>query len=300
MISENNTSLKRPAGASGSPRMSNILGSFLECIIHEILYTRSLYPNDAFSPTRFYGISCHACRHPQVVDYVVDSLHLAVASILSGVSDRMKLILYDDSTDEIFEIYKFQFKVDEIVHIIQKKDSQMSTLDMNQRKIQSFESTAQPSEREELETKIGELERGMRDVLLKIVSLDGTTMGRKRGMKPFPPNATFKLCIQAVNGDLFSSSDTSNQQDIHHSHDSSGDRKTCPELEEALSNGKWFRPDPNTCEFSGHPQQNSAVVVEMDEISATTSRSLKSLHVPSCGISMELDMEYCSSKEMTH
>ena len=57
------------------------------------------------------------------------------------------------------------------------------------------------NEREELEKKIQELDRSLRDVLLKVVSLNGTDLGRiisKRGQGNFSASATFKLCTLRV------------------------------------------------------------------------------------------------------
>lgn len=277
-----------------SPKMSTILGSFLECITHEIIYTRSLYPHDAFSSTRHYGVSCHACRHPKVVEYIVESLSVAVPSIINGVVDQMKIIFYDDETDEIFEVYTFHFQVDSIVQI-QREISNVSHasngLDSS-KKMASFEtSSLEITEREELDIKVGELERGLRDVLLRIVSLDGTIMGRKRGQRQFPSSATFKICLHATQDSHDSSNfslTTTPTQEPH--------KRQCPELEEALKNGAWFRPDTSTCEFTAKSDRNIAVVESgtSENVSDTASRSLKSMNVPSCGVAMELNVEFPS------
>ena len=60
MKRQNNSNFSQP------PRLTIILGSFLEVLTHEIIYTRSLYPHDAFSPTRHYGVACHDVMHVDV------------------------------------------------------------------------------------------------------------------------------------------------------------------------------------------------------------------------------------------
>lgn len=277
-----------------SPKMSTVLGSFLECITHEIIYTRSLYPHDSFSSTRHYDVSCHACRHPKVVEYIVESLSVAVPAIINGIVDQMKLVFYDDETDEIFEVYNFYFQVDPVVEIQKGASNTYHTSNglSSSKQIASFEaSSSEFTEREELDIKIRELERGFRDVLLRIVSLDGTVMGRRRGLRQFPSSATFKICLHATQESQKSSNFSMTTTPTLESH-----KRECPELEEALKNGTWFRPDVSTCEFTAKSDRNTAVVEigTSENDSDTISRSLKSMNVPSCGIAMEMNVEFSS------
>jgi mitotic spindle assembly checkpoint protein MAD2B len=51
--------------------------SFLECAIHNILYTRSVYPASLFTKTRIYNVPVWKSRHPLLVSYIknmVDSV----------------------------------------------------------------------------------------------------------------------------------------------------------------------------------------------------------------------------------
>lgn len=72
-------------------------------------------------------------------------------------------------------------------------------------------------------------------------------------------------------------------------------KRQCPELEEALQNGTWFRPDVSTCEFT-KSDRNIAVVEVGTSVNEcdTASRSLKSMNIPSCGIAMEVNVELLS------
>ena len=109
----NNNPTNNITTKSKRPRLTSILGSFLETAIHELIYLRSLYPHDAFSPSRHLQIAVHACRHPDVVDYIFHTLNdVAVTSIISGSVDGLYLIFYDEATNVLYERYGFEFDFD--------------------------------------------------------------------------------------------------------------------------------------------------------------------------------------------
>jgi len=263
MHSSNRNNIKRK-GNNSVPRLTTILGSFLEVLTHELLYTRSLYPHDAFSPTRHYGVACHACRHPGVVDYIFDTLKIAVPSIISGSVDGLYLLLYDEQTDELLERFAFEFQLEDTVKIIESH-------------------VQNATEREELEGKVQQLERSLRDVLLKVVSLDGTELGRKRGQRQFTGSATFKLCLHTVQDNETAGSDNSQM-------------RACPELDEAMKEGAWFRSDSESCQFNSTPSiidtGDGEYGVDMNNSRGSLTRPLKSINVPSCGLRLELLMEF--------
>lgn len=259
-ISRSNMKRQNNSNFSQPPRLTIILGSFLEVLTHEIIYTRSLYPHDAFSPTRHYGVACHACRHPDVVDYIFETLQVAVSGIVSGLIDGLYLIFYDAETDILLERYALEFQLDETVKIVESQSAHGDAQDVN--------------EREELEKKIQELERSLRDVLLKVVSLNGTDLGRKRGQGNFSASTTFKLCLHTV--EASSPVNAPNGQ--------------CPELDEAMREGKWFRADSESCSFDN----SSITAPDMIDGGGTGSltRPLKSINVPSCGLKLQLLIEF--------
>lgn len=273
-----------------TPRLTSILGSFLEVLTHEILYIRSLYPHDAFSPTRHYGVSCHACRHLGVVDYIFDTLKVAVPGIISGTVEGVYIILYDSQTDELLERYAVEFQMDEMVNIVNSNDGRGS--------IQSSTSTKDTNARERdlLEEKVQHLERALRDVLLKMSSLDGTDLGRRRGHATFSSSSTFKLCVRTRRQDEdadASSASLSNQTPT---------TAICPELEGAMKEGTWFRSDAESCSFTsvapdiidddanmGSRHSNTGDVTNK---AGCVTRPLKNVNVPSCGIQLQLLMEF--------
>ncbi|GFH52447.1 hypothetical protein CTEN210_08923 [Chaetoceros tenuissimus] len=286
--SRNNTN-----DGSFTPKLSAILGSFLEVLIHEILYTRSLYPHDAFSPTRHYGVLCHACRHSGVVDYIYDTLKVAIPAIIAGIVEGLYLVFYDEDTDEIYERFALEFQLEDVVEIQAESLKQPYGTSANR---PNSTNPMDPStlERHALHYKIKQLESNLRDVLLRISSLQGTDLGRRRGRSTFSPSTTFKLCLKKL--------------EIEEG------REVCPpELEDALQNGKWFSPDDDLCQFSSSNNSFQKPSAKMSDSShadhlenhvnqcskkgrnhlgSVVTRPLKSVGIPSCGLSLQMLYEF--------
>jgi hypothetical protein len=261
-----NVSTKRQ-NPTTTPNLTKIIGSFLEVMTHEILFNSSLYPFDAFSPTRHYGVTCHACRHPDVVDYIFETLKVAVPGIISGIVDEISIILYDSQTDKILEKYIFEFELDETVKIA---EMDFSTHDLT------------VSERKLLEEVILNLERSLRDILLRISTLDGTDLGRKRGKKRFSSTATFKICVhtKSLEGRHAGGNNVSPSVGGY------------PELQGAIEEGKWLMANEEYCNFATNPNNvTSNVDDEIDQNSGFVMRPLKSVSVPSCGMNIQLLLE---------
>lgn len=254
---------------SQPPRLTAILGSFLEVIVHEIIYTRTLYPRDAFSPTRHYGVACHACRHPDVVNYIFETLQVAVPGIVSGVIDGMHLVIYDTATDELMERYSMEFQLDETFQAIIQFSSA------------AHSEGHDTKEGREIEQKMQELERSLRDMLLKVVSLEGTNLGsstRGKAGFTFTDSTTFKLCLHSAKASEEESSPPS----------ASNSSRNCLELDEAMKEGKWFRADSLSCSFG---DSSTPTMMDVDGTKSLT-RPLKSINVHSCGLKAQLFMEF--------
>ncbi len=238
-----------------------------------------------------------------------------MAGIVSGLVDGLYLIFYDSETDELLERFAFEFQLDDTVHIVNASgegaagassasdgsafaQGGANAYAKGSRSNSSNSARVGVDERQELERKIQELERSLRDVLLKIVSLDGTDMGRKRGQANFSPSVTFKLCLHTV-GDPSQSSSPSSPSSKNST------RPKCPELEEATSQGKWFRADSESCSFrrptveTGTPEEENALMTSATPSDQSSSRRgecvtrpLKSINVPSCGLNLQLMVEF--------
>jgi HORMA domain. len=259
----------RRQSTTTAPNLTKIIGSFIEVITHEILFTSSLYPFDAFSPTRHYGVTCHACRHPDVVDYIFETLKVAVPGIISGIVDELCIILYDSETDKVLEKYTLEFELDETVNIAEMDSSTHHDQTVSERKV--------------LDEVILNLERSLRDILLRISTLDGTDLGRKRGQKKFSSTATFKICVHTKNLKGRHTTGSNASQDVGE----------YPELQGAIEEGKWSMADEEYSNFSRN--SNNATMHNVNETNVKANefvmRPLKSVHVPSCGMNIQLLME---------
>jgi hypothetical protein len=248
---------------SPSCTLSCIIGSALEATLHEILYTRFLYPRDAFAATRYLAVTCHACRHPGVVQYIRDTLIVAVPALISGFVDELLLVFYDTEEardgrkrDRVLEKFVFSFDVEAMVHarLVFQQDEQFFKTTSTAHDDESFKTVAQ---------RIQDVQRSMRDVLLKIISMDGTDLGRKRGQTVFTDTATFKICLHRSNV----------QSDMKRA------KMTCEHLQQAMEKGLWISPEECPCDISH------------EHVEQTKTRPIRSIHVPSCGFKMQLVME---------
>lgn len=78
-----------------------LLSATLECWAHSILYNKHIYPKDTFGPTRFLGVRCHVCRHPEVVSYVRDTIAVAVPALIENAADELVLYLTSENEEEL-------------------------------------------------------------------------------------------------------------------------------------------------------------------------------------------------------
>lgn len=72
------------------------LCNFIECAIHNILYTREVYPPNLFKKVRIYNVPVWKCRHPVLIAYIknmVDSLRPLFAG---GFVDKFCLVICED------------------------------------------------------------------------------------------------------------------------------------------------------------------------------------------------------------
>ncbi len=60
----------------------DLVCEYCEAAIHEILYLRNIYDRDIFQRERLYGIALHKSRHPDLNQYIADSLLSLKVSLL--------------------------------------------------------------------------------------------------------------------------------------------------------------------------------------------------------------------------
>lgn len=56
----------------------------VEVAVHTLLYTRHIYPSDAFIPRTKWGVTVQMMRFPMVIDYVGAALEASMAQIAHG------------------------------------------------------------------------------------------------------------------------------------------------------------------------------------------------------------------------
>lgn len=246
-------------------RLTTILGSALEVIVHQLLYSRKLYPKDAFAPARYLGVQCYACRDPGVVNYIYNTLAVAVPAICTGNVTELSLVFYDD--DQTLErfVWKFSLKNEEIQlldssnnsynnqpdTIHHDETSNYSSSKAHHHLDNSVHHTINKEDRTMILNRIRDLERAMRDILLRIISF-GSSGSRKRHIE-FSDNATFKLCVRT----------------------SPNNNSLCLEIQKALHEGKWNRSDENN---------------DNGNVTVPKTRTLKCVHSPMCGLKVEMYM----------
>ena len=244
------------------------------------------------------------------MDYIYDTLKVAIPGIVSGRVDGVYLIIYDEGNGGgnsigvenehgLLERFVMEFDLDDIVHIASGDDRKLS-------------GGRGRMERDELDAKIQELERSLRDVLLKVVSLDGTDLGRKRGRAQFPPSATSKLCLHTPNESSMSLSMGGNSECDGGTSGNTTERNQqihCPELDQAITDGAWFRADSESCSFANNAsnvgidggsngfidtgdEDGSNGAVDKANGIGSVIRPLKSVNVPSCGLRIQLMAEF--------
>lgn len=164
-------------------KWSALLSSTLETWCHQVLYARQVYPRDTFTPTRFLGIACFANRHPGVVSYISDTIQVAVPAFLSGSVNEVSLVVMKDSFT-ISEIFTLTFS-----NLAQIEGEPHGLLEW--------------------------LERGMRELVLSVLSLQGSPHDR------LGDDASFKLSMR-----------TASDVDAY-----------CPEITQAIKDGTLYRPN---------------------------------------------------------
>ena len=114
------------------------------------------------------------------------------------------------------------------------------------------------------------------------------SLSRRRGGKNvFTETATFKICLHCIennkSGDGENAMEENEEDEI---------LKKCPELNEAMQNGKWFQSDRESYEIGGGGGESGGSGVGGAEKNCSSlTRPLKSVNAPSCGLRMQLLME---------
>ena len=273
------------ANAASNSSFSSLLGCTMESIIHELLYSRAIYPLDSFVHHRHLSVRFHCSRVPQVCDYISNFLKIAIPSIISGIGDSISLIILEEEvanlstangnissisedgqqqqqqqqqqrigTTKILERFVFQFQMDSVIYGEDKKPKPITLESHDGGSMMQHEAMKRDTELA-MEAK-SQMERSMRDCLLQVLTL----RGRRKSKNENAENLSFKLCLHVAGED----GNNIQQQD-------GADKLSCPELMNALKHGDWFQPEQSSCVTGSN-----------------LVRPIRNVNVPTCGIKMTM------------
>jgi hypothetical protein len=186
-----------------SLQWSALLSATLETWCHQVLYARQVYPRDTFKATRFLGIACFANRHPGVVSYISDTVQEAVPALLSKSVNQVSLVVMKD-TFTISET--FTLTLSNLAQVLEGEPQGL----------------------------LEALERGMRELILSVKSLEGSPHTR------LGDDASFKISMRTTTDVV----------------------TYCPEITKAIESGTWYRPN-----VDGSDQTQTGSVRPLHEIS---------------------------------
>ena len=296
------------AMAKQSSNFTTLLSSTLSAIIHQLLYSRAIYPPDSFVLYRFLGVRCHASRVPAVCAYIDDFLSVAVPSVVDGVGEAIILIVMEEellegrkNTTKNLERFEFKFdlehdigpsmvedrsiyqeynaKIQEAAAIQYEAEmtkSQLRTEDydamMYEAEIKKTEAMSMKSEVEKHDAHIANEARTKLEYSMKQCLLSVLALRRrKKRIGEITENLSFKLCMRTT-----SKASEATLGDIE-----------CPQLKKALRNGQWYEPKETSCIVSKKNDGN-----KNDSCSRRVLfRPIKEVKLTSCGMNMSLGME---------
>ncbi|KAJ8974092.1 hypothetical protein NQ317_011611 [Molorchus minor] len=86
--------------------VANILCEFFEVVVHNILYARKLYPETIFAAKKKYGIAVYQSIHPDVNDYINQSLKAVNFHAKNNHLKRLYVCFH--KSEKISEKYVFE------------------------------------------------------------------------------------------------------------------------------------------------------------------------------------------------
>ena len=203
-----------------------------------MLYMRRVYPIDTFARHNgFLGItSCQACRHPDVVSYISNTIEAAVPALLDGTATDLTLHIVERdayTSTTLMEWETFALRMS----------------DLNQELLQQRDKHLPKACRFTKHDLLQELETGLRNLILQVLRLPHAYVGANRGRhtnnNDDPNNNTTDHPTRAVNLDLLSFELTLRVPK---------EDPTCKPLEEGFASGTWYAHDHE--ETSGRPRAN--------------------------------------------
>lgn len=181
-----------------------LLGATLETWAHQLLYVRHIYPRHSFGSSLFLGVRCKVNRHPDVISYIRDAVQVAVPSLVSGVTDELRLVVTDTEaeTGKTTELESYSLRL--LGRVVQ--DDDWNTLS------NAAASTA-AANNGQLSQIMEQLEKGMRNLVMRVHSLESNRATKS-------DTVSFQLVLHVASQDA-----------------------TCAELDRVFSEGTWCSVD---------------------------------------------------------
>ena len=215
-------------------RYEQLVASTVETWAHQLLYTCRVYPRTSFANVNFLGVRCRINRHPDVVKYITNAVHVIAPAIVSGISHDVDLNILcqgkektagDQDSGQLVSQERYRFSIPPF----EEKE---------------FRTSINGVEISEIEEMFEGLERIMRDMILQIHSIAAYRQNA-HGSVPELPTTTFRLELriaQHVNGSY----------------------PPCQALDHAVASGKWFEPEP-TASLSSEQLTDTIVPLRQTE-----------------------------------
>lgn len=139
---------------------ADIVAELLEVAIHNILYSRKLYPEELFQKSWKYNIPVHLASHPQIVDYI-DSCVMTMHKLLQRNELHKMVVHIVDSNHRPLEQFVFEVSVP----------------------VEGASSRCGPSRqlKEEEDTYLLDVEAAARAICLKVGTCDSVLQDNPRG-----------------------------------------------------------------------------------------------------------------------
>eukprot|EP00550_Attheya_septentrionalis_P000980 CAMPEP_0198293448 /NCGR_PEP_ID=MMETSP1449-20131203/17327_1 /TAXON_ID=420275 /ORGANISM="Attheya septentrionalis, Strain CCMP2084" /LENGTH=282 /DNA_ID=CAMNT_0043993037 /DNA_START=123 /DNA_END=968 /DNA_ORIENTATION=- len=255
--------------------------SGLEMVLHLMLYQSGLYPKSGYMKTKYGGAHCWVHRMPDVVSYIGETLQTAVPALLSSSQNTtttnhpttLSLIFLDVPSDKggdepilSFPPNNGRTNNDDDIAVPQEEYAfQLSSMLTDHSEPSGSNTNNTPKTKEEVDQMLLQLEKKMRDLMIRIL---GLSIPPKR---MWSPRAYFKITLT-----LSSPNDATTNATINND-------AGLESLDQSLQDGTWLPSEPPPPPIQVDNESQS-----IEEQPRKMVRPLTSMRVPSCGFRVQL------------
>jgi hypothetical protein len=206
----------------------SLLTATLETWVHQLLFQCQVYPADTFGTSRFLGVICHYCRHPDVVAYIQETVRpVVVPGLLSGAADAFAFHVVRDRNDS--EDTGTASSHDEALSLTQNAEKDRNSLEVGSDVVicDTYDlrlSIHQGNNIDDDYTNSHEIrsltERSLRDMILSILSLGTIDVPNVQTSTNAMETLSFRLTLHIPE-----------------------ENRSCQALNQAFSDGSWLSTD---------------------------------------------------------